>query len=256
MSKIIFGGIQPNPKEAKVWLHPHDGLKTYNQKKQEWTGGGSSNDAPTDEPESLYEFVDLGLPSGTLWAAWNVGASAPEEFGLYFAWGETKGYVADDVNNGVKQFNWIDYKWCNGAYDTLTKYNTNSYYGSIDNLTTLELEDDVAYVSDKTCRMPTKADLEELTANTTSTWETLNGVNGRRFTSKTNGNSIFVPAAGYCSNGSVYDVGSYGNLWSSSLDESDSRLAWYLFFGSDIMDVGNYVSRYYGFTVRAVKDTK
>ena len=86
-------------------------------------------------------------------------------------------------------------------------------------MTILELEDDVAYQSDNSCRMPTKADLEELKANTTSTWETLNGVNGRRFTSNTNGNSIFVPATGRCDNGSVSIVGVFGFLLSSSLRE-------------------------------------
>lgn len=198
--------------------------------------------------QSLYEFVDLGLPSGLKWASCNVGAEKPEDFGLYFAWGETEGYegITDE-----KQFSWSDYKLCGGSDSTLTKYNNNSSYGTVDNLTVLEQVDDAAYTSDKTCRMPTKADLEELTANTTSTWETLNGVNGRRFTSNTNGNSIFVPAAGYCSDGSVYDVGFYGFLWSSSLNESYPMNGWYLYFYSDNVGMhGNY--RYNGFTVRAV----
>lgn len=250
MSKIIFGGIQPNPKEAKVWLHPHDGLKTYNQKKQEWTGSSSSNDAPTDEPESLYEFVDLGLPSGTMWATTNVGATKPEEYGLYFAWGETEGYegITDE-----KQFSWTDYKLCGGSNTTLTKYNNNSSYGTVDNLTTLELIDDAAYQSDNTCRIPTNDEYQELIDNTTSTWETLNDVNGRRFTSKTNGNSIFVPAAGGCNNGSVDYVGSYGGLWSSSLYESNSRGAWFLYFDSDYVHVGSSY-RCYGLAVRAVQN--
>ena len=255
MNKVKFGGIQPNPKEAKVWLHPHDGLKTYNWKKQEWTGSGSSNDTPTDEPESLYEFVDLGLPSGTLWATTNVGATKPEEYGLYFAWGETEGYTAEDVNNDVKQFSWADYKLCGGSDSTLTKYNNNSSYGTVDTLTTLEQVDDAAYVSDKTCRMPTYDDLVELTANTTSTWETLNGVNGRRFTSNINGNSIFVPAAGVCDNGSVSYVGSYGYLWSSSLYERDPRCGCYLDFCSSNVYVEIYF-RCSGLAVRAVQDSK
>ena len=197
---------------------------------------------------SLYEFVDLGLPSDTKWASCNVGAEKPEDFGLYFAWGETQGYegITDE-----KQFSWADYKLCGGSNSTLTKYNDKSSYGTVDNLTTLEQVDDAAYTSDKTCRMPTKEELEELTANTTSTWETLNGVNGRRFTSKTNGNSIFVPAAGDCLDGSVYTVGSGGYLWSSSLNESHSRLAWNLGFLSDGVGV-NIGSRCNGFTVRAV----
>ena len=247
MSKVSFGGIQPNPKEAKVWLHPHDGLKTYNQKKQEWTGGGSSNDTPSNEPESLYEFVDLGLPSGTMWATCNVGATKPEEFGLYFAWGETEGYTAEDVSAGKKEFAWDDYKF--GTTDNLTKYNAT------DGLVALELEDDAAYQSDNTCRIPTRAELEELRANTTSTWETLNGVNGRRFTSKTNGNSIFVPAAGNCGNGTVDYVGSKCFLWSSSLYESKFSRAWSLNFGADGVDMGKY-GRCVGSSVRAVQDPK
>ena len=201
-----------------------------------------------EKPE-LYEWVDLGLPSGTLWASTNVGATKPEEFGLYFAWGETEGYegITDE-----KQFRWSDYKLCGGSNSTLTKYNNKSSYGTVDNKLVLEQVDDAAYTSDNTCRMPTRAELEELTANTTSTWETLNGVNGRRFTSKTNGNSIFVPAAGRRSNGSVYDVGSYGILWSSSLDESNPRYGWYLYFYSDNVDM-HYDCRYNGFSVRAIK---
>ena len=201
------------------------------------------------EVPSKYEFVDLGLPSGTLWADRNVGASKPEEFGLYFAWGETQGYsgITDE-----KQFSWSDYKLCGGSSSTLTKYNTNSSFGTVDNKLVLEQVDDAAYQSDNTCRMPTRAELEELTANTTSTWETLNGVNGMRFTSKINGNSIFVPAAGYCNYGSVYNIGSFGHLWSSSLKESNPRNGWYLYFNSGNVDMyGN--NRYDGFTVRAIK---
>lgn len=120
-------------------------------------------------------------------------------------------------------------------------------------MTTLELEDDAAYQDDNSCRMPTKADFDELLANTTSTWKKLNGVNGRRFTSEINGNSIFVPAAGGCDSGSVDTVGSFGVLWSSSLDESDSRGAWSLGFDSGYVGVG-ISNRYYGFTVRPVQD--
>lgn len=197
---------------------------------------------------SLYEFVDLGLPSGLKWASTNVGAEKPEDFGLYFAWGETQGYsgITD-----TKSFSWSDYELCNGSSSTLTKYNTKSSYGTVDNLTTLEQVDDAAYVSDNTCRMPTQADLEELTANTISTWETLNGVNGRRFTSKTNGNSIFVPAAGLCDNGSVLSVGSYGFYWSSSLYESSPTNGWYLYFFSSITGL-DYGNRRGGLSVRAV----
>ena len=200
-----------------------------------------------DTPQPLCGFVDLGLPSGLKWASCNVGAEKPEDFGLYFAWGETQGYegITDE-----KRFDWSDYKF--GSDSTVTKYNNDSSYGTVDTLTTLEQVDDAAYQSDNTCRMPTRAELEELTANTTSTWEKLNGVDGRRFTSKTNGNSIFVPAAGYCYGGSVKYVGSYGNLWSSSLNEDISRIAWDLLFNSVYVGMGNGYGRCNGFTVRAV----
>ena len=206
--------------------------------------------------QSLYDFVDLGLPSGTKWASCNVGASAPEDFGLYFAWGETEGYSGITSEKG---FYWGDYKFttaATGATDTkfrggLTKYNYDSSNGIVDNLTVLEQVDDAAYTSDKTCRMPTKADLVELTANTTSTWETLNGVNGRRFTSKTNGNSIFVLAAGYCWYGIASDVGSGGYLWSSSLNSYEGAFK-LSFFSNSNVGVGNY-NRYNGCTVRPVR---
>ena len=195
----------------------------------------------------LYEWVDLGLPSGLKWAAWNVGATKPEEYGLYFAWGETEGYTAEDVTAGSKAFNLDDYKFTTDGGSTYTKYNET------DGKLVLDLEDDAAYQNDNTCRMPTKDELEELTANTTSVWETLNGVNGIRFTSKTNGNSIFVPAAGGCDGGSVYDVGSVDYLWSSSLYESNSGNAWLLYF--DSVNVGmNIGNRCFGLTVRAVQE--
>ena len=198
---------------------------------------------------SLYEFVDLGLPSGLKWATTNVGATKPEDFGLYFACGETQGYsgITD-----TKKFNWSDYELCGGSHSKLTKYNNQSSYGTVDNLTVLEQVDDAAYQVDNSCRMPTKEELEELTANTTSTWETLNGVNGRRFTSNTNGNSIFVPAASYCSNGSI-DVGSYGYLWSSSIYSPYDYYAYNLFFISRGMEVG-FGERCNGYPVRPVRN--
>ena len=190
----------------------------------------------------MYEWVDLGLPSGIKWAAWNVGATKPEEYGLYFAWGETEGYsgITED-----KRFLWNDYKF--GTQDNLTKYNAT------DGLTQLELVDDAAYQSDNTCRMPSKAELEELTANTTSTWETLNGVNGIRFTSNTNDNSIFVPAAGNCHYNSVNGVGSAGYLWSSSLKKGSLSSAWLLNFGSSGASVYE-LYRFSGYSIRPIKE--
>ena len=197
-----------------------------------------------DKP--LYEWVDLGLLSGLLWADRNVGATKPEDFGLYFAWGETQGYtgITDE-----KQFTWGDYTLCDGTDSNMLKYN------STDGLTTLELSDDAAYATDNTCRMPTMSESMELINNTTSAWTEVNGVYGCQFTSKSNGNSIFVPVAGLCYNGSVFSVGYLGSLWSSSLYESDPRSAFYLYFYSSGMGTGvNVYERNHGIPVRPVKE--
>lgn len=193
-------------------------------------------------------FVDLGLPSGLLWAEQNIGACKPEERGLYFAWGETQGYNSEDINNGVKQFTWADYELCNGSNTTITKYN------SVDKLITLELVDDAAaYNTDNLCRMPTKLEVEELISNTTSNIVVLNGVNGKIFTSNINGNSIFFPIAGRCDNGSIKLSGTYGSYWVSSLNESNSINGWNLYFNSNTTQVYSF-NRSYGLNIRAVKN--
>ena len=198
-----------------------------------------------------YKTVDLGLTSGTLWMDRNVGAEKLADYGLYFAWGETQGYSGITSD---KQFSWSDYKYANGAYNKLTKYCNDSSYGNggfTDNLTTLETTDDSALQNAHKFVMPTKAQLQELIDETDYTWTTQNGVNGGLFTSKTNGNSIFVPAAGVCLNGSQYNVGEYGDLWSSSLYESGPCNAWYLYFDSDGVDLNN-LDRCDGLSVRGV----
>ena len=149
-------------------------------------------------PVSAYVFpdvnpqqdaVDLGLPSGTLWASCNVGASSPEESGDAFAWGETEPVREYDWNNP-----WSNYKWCNGSSDTLTKYCTDSDYGTVDNLTELEPEDDAAWVNwGPMWHMPNEEQFDELKENCTWKCSTKNGVEGRLITGP-NGNSIFMPA--------------------------------------------------------------
>lgn len=144
---------------------------------------------------SDHAFVDLGLPSGTLWATCNIGANSREEYGDYFSWGETTG-----LNSGKTNFAWTTYKWCNGTYNTLTKYNDDSHYGIVDKKSVLDPEDDAAYVLWGTSwRMPTKEQWEELinTNNTTLGSITVNGVYCHKLTSKVNGNSITLPNAGY-----------------------------------------------------------
>ncbi|MBO5263155.1 MAG: hypothetical protein J6B18_02725 [Bacteroidaceae bacterium] len=155
--------------------------------------------------------IDLGL--SVKWASCNVGATQPWEYGGYYAWGET-----EEKSN----YSWDTYKYCNDSYISMTKYCTSSSYGTVDNKTTLEPEDDVATVKrGGSWRMPTRAEQDELRKNCTWTWTTLNGVNGCRVTGP-NGNSIFLPAAGSCGSAGVYGRGDLGSYWSSSLPSSYS----------------------------------
>lgn len=154
-----------------------------------------------------HEYVDLGLPSGTLWATCNVGASNPEEYGDYYAWGEIE---TKDI------YNWSTYKWCNGTQWTLTKYCTSSSSGTVDDKTTLEPNDDVAYMKwGGNWHVPTAADRSELYENCTWAWTTISGKYGMKVTSKVNGNYVFLPAAGFRSNDVLYGSGSDGYYWCS-----------------------------------------
>ena len=196
-----------------------------------------------------HDYVDLGLPSGTLWATCNVGANAPEEYGDYFAWGETapKDY-----------YDWNTYKYCIGSYNTLTKYCCRSdygYNGFIDNLTILLPEDDAATANlGNGWRMPTKEEWWELLVNTTNIWTTQNGVYGRLFTAS-NGNSLFLPAAGYRWDSVLDLVGSYGYYWSSSLYTGYPDFAWYFDFVSSSYGMSND-DRVYGRSVRTVRSAR
>ena len=196
--------------------------------------------APTGM-ENGKGYVDLGL--SVKWATCNVGANSLEEYGYYFAWGETTPKTTYD---------WSAYKYCNGTYNSMTKYCTSSYYGTVDNKTTLELTDDAARVNwGGSWRMPTRAEQDELRNNCTWTWTTQNGVNGCKVTSKKNGNSIFLPAAGYRSLSNLGNAGSYGYYWSSSLFTNSSYYAYGLHFYSSYVD-WSFDSRYFGHSVRSV----
>ncbi|MBR3945706.1 MAG: hypothetical protein IKJ56_01235 [Bacteroidales bacterium] len=195
-----------------------------------------------------HDFVDLGLPSGTLWATCNVGANRPEEYGDYFAWGEI---TAKDT------YDWSTYRYCNGSNTTLTKYCYDANYGYngfTDNLTTLQPSDDAATANwGNGWRMPTSTEMQELIDNCTFEWITQNGVNGRKFTG-TNGNSIFMPAAGYHNASGIMHAGSRGNYGSASLrlDHADWNVV--LTFGStsQAADISGERSRRYGQPVRPV----
>lgn len=205
------------------------------------SGGGNGN----------HDYVDLGLPSGTLWATCNVGANSPEEYGDYYAWGEVL----------TKQFyGWITYQHCyNGDFQQLTKYCTNpsyGYQGFTDNLTVLQQEDDVASVAwgGDWC-IPSRAQWQELLENTTNTKVTQNGVVGRRFTAS-NGNSLFLPAAGEFNNGTVVDCGWYlSNTLSLTYNYNNS--AWGLYFSlawdSNHCYMASNMTRCFGHSIRPVR---
>ena len=199
-----------------------------------------SGEWPSMETDD-HEWVDLGLPSGTLWATCNVGANTPEEFGDYFAWGETT----------PRDF----YDWSAGSSTTMTKYCTSSSYGYegfTDGKTELDLEDDAAYVNwGKKWRMPTYEQHTELYTQCTWTWTTQNGVKGYLVTGP-NGNTMFVPAAGYHSERAHYSAGTEGRYWLSTLysDRADHSYCLYFNSGSVSWDDSR---RYRGFSVRAVR---
>ena len=193
------------------------------------------------------EWVDLGLPSGLLWAKCNLGATKPEEYGDYYAWGET---------STKEVYTWETYKYCTAVDEevwvkTLSKYNTDSEYGTPDHLTTLQPSDDVATQKlGNGARMPTETEWRELIANTTSEWTTENGVYGRKLTAS-NGKSLFFPAAGYRLGSEFHYAGEFGSYCSSSLYADIPYYAWHFFFNSDYHLVdGRY--RQCGLSVRAV----
>ena len=206
------------------------------------------------------EYVDLGLKSGTLWAKCNIGATSETEDGVYFQWGDISGVSGSLVGKySDKNYSWATYKYCNGSYNTLTKYNTSTSYGeNPDNITVLETVDDAAtQIMGGDWRMPTSDEFYELLSGTTNEWVTNyndTGVSGRKFTSKTDESKyIFIPAAGYCGNGSVDRVGSGGYVWSSSLSTSSPNNAWSLFFYSGDCDMSSGINRSDGRSVRGVR---
>ena len=200
----------------------------------------------TTDNKDTHEYVDLGLPSGTLWATCNVGASSPEEYGDYFAWGETE--PKDD-------YSWETYK-----YGTMSKYCTDNLFGPVDGKTELEPSDDAATVNwGSGWQMPSLEQCTELINSnyTTTTWTTLNGKHGRKIISKSNGNSIFLPAAGCRYDTSLGSAGYGGFYWSRSLITSYSYSAYHLiFFSSDIFTNDADGRRDYGQGVRPVRVKK
>jgi formylglycine-generating enzyme required for sulfatase activity len=211
-----------------------------------WAGVGLrlALDLDNDPEFEEHEYVDLGLPSGTLWATYNVGATAPEEYGDYFAWGETE---PKDV------FDRSTYEWCDEPY-WLTKYCTDSASGHvIDNKTELDPEDDAAYINwGPSWRMPSKEQFQELCDNCIWQWTQRNGVNGHLVTGP-NGNNLFFPAAGYRSGSSLCQESLYGCHWSLSLNVELQGSAHMLHDFENGKYMVDYQPRHRGLTVRAVR---
>ena len=200
------------------------------------------------EYETTDDYVDFGTGNFMI-ATKNLGAKRPEDTGDFFAWGETE---------PKEDYSWSTYKWCNGDKNKLTKYCTKSSYWDstepVDNKTTLDPEDDAAHVIwSGSWRMPTDAEWTELRKNCTWTWTTQNGVNGQLVASKTNGNSIFLPAAGRRLDKNLYYVGSSGFYWSSSLYTVSQYGAYAFDFYSGGVSQIHY-SRYCGYSVRPVSE--
>ncbi len=198
------------------------------------------NPAPADD----HEWVDLGLPSGTLWATMNLGASAPEQYGDYFAWGET---------TPKEVYSWDNYEWCNGSWNTLTKYCAQNSYGTVDNKEELDPEDDAARKNwGPSWQMPTRDQQNELRASCTWQWTTRNGVNGYLGTAS-NGKTLFLPAAGYKDGISLISDGSFGYYWSRSLFLGMSIDAYSQQFFSGSIPGWYEHERAYGFSIRPVR---
>jgi len=200
-----------------------------------------------------HDYVDLGLRSGTLWATCNVGADQPEEYGDYFAWGETQPKTIYD---------WNTYMYSNGDYNQLTKYCTQSTFGFngfTDNLKSLQPSDDAATANwGEGWRTPTYNEWVELLSRCTFIWTTQNGVNGFLFTGR-NGNSIFMPAGGCHIDVDFDNVGIGGRYWSSSLNKAypdEVRGFGFSGYNPDWIDHDIYdYSREFGLSVRAVRSS-
>ena len=199
-----------------------------------------------------HDYVDLGLPSGTLWATCNVGAEAPEDYGDYFSWGETK---TKDI------YDWDTYKYANGSYKMITKYCNYSVCGNngfTDTLTILQTDDDAAAANwGNGWLTPSYEQWYELLQNTTNKWTVLNGIEGRLFTAK-NGQTLFLPAAGNRLGNELVAAGSSGFYSSRSRFRNNPLHVWGLVIRSEELDLYDdycyvdYGCRQDGLSVRPV----
>ena len=233
-SKVIRGGSQYNGATASRIAY-----RNYEEPTDSYSNVGfrialSAEYNNVSNYSNNHEYVDLGL--SVKWATCNIGANSPEEYGNYYAWGEV---------SPKSSYSWSTYKWCNGSSSSITKYCTSSSDGTVDNKKQLEYSDDAAAINwGGQWRMPTQQEFTELREKCTWSWTTKNGVKGYVITGR-NGNSIFLPAAGYKEYSSLCSTGSIGDYWSKDLNNPVLRIE------SGLYESKNY-SRYYGHTIRAV----
>ncbi len=223
-----------NGAPVKVPYSELDSISTYNYDEDPVIPGGGGQQGYLTCPDNNHpHLIDLGLPSGTKWACCNVGADKPEAYGGYYAWGETE---------TKSSYNWSTYTHCDGSSSTC--HNLGSDIAGT--------QYDVAHVKwGGSWVMPSKEQQDELKKNCNYEWMTVNGVEGGKFTSKVNGGSIFLPAAGYRDGSDLYSAGSGGNYWSSTKYPSNTSSAYYLYFNSSGTSTYNY-NRYFGRSVRPV----
>ena len=194
-----------------------------------------------------YEYVDLGLPSGTLWATANIGAYKPNEPGLYFAWGDKKGYTAEQIEKDGLTFDWDDYKFAPENTNVIRYKATGEK---------MKLRDDAAHIHMKgDWHIPSPEQIQELIDNTYSKWTMLNGVGikGRLFISKKDETkAIFIPAAGYAYCGAIQLVDVFGEIWASmtDLEKVDCAKGLSIEYDSEVSLGRN--SRCLGFPIRGV----
>ncbi|MBR5176845.1 MAG: leucine-rich repeat protein [Bacteroidales bacterium] len=224
--------------DAPIFV-PAGSVDSY-QSTRYWSNYADRIQADPSGPAPVPEAIDLGLPSGLKWASFNLGAYKPEGYGDYYAWGETEPYYSsldpltwkEGKENG---YSWESYTWCNGSSDTMTKYCSSSDYGDngfTDTKNVLDLEDDAAHVNlGCSWRIPTHSEWLELRQNCTWTWTEQNGIDGWMGIGP-NGNSLFLPAAGYRTHSYLYETGSCGFYWSSSLYTDTPNLAYDVRFDS------------------------
>ena len=261
LSLVVFASCSDDDKDSPSSENGENGSNSGN-------GNVSAVSVFKSGTQDGHDYVDLGLTSGTRWATANVGASKPQDYGNYYAWGET---TTKEI------YSWSTYKY--DDYNKLTKYCSDSYYGKdgfTDTKTTLDLSDDAAYVNwGGKWRMPTNEQQTELRNECYWVWtESYNGSNVKGYivykakTSSDKGQQIskngtpsssyslsdahiFLPAAGYRDFGGLHYAGSYGNYWASSLYADYPYDAWSVYFDSDGVNYNDDL-RYDGQSVRAV----